>query len=208
MSVQVCGHNQAGFGAGIANEAQHLFITDQWLGGPVFGDPGEQAVLDGIPFGGAGWVVSDCGGDSGRVAQLSLDFSLPGPGTAAVAATRVRQDEEFGRLPMATRSLALPPCGDGMGGKGWCVVRDADADRAAVIRRFVYAVGDACAAGVRAEVVIVHANRRAIPFDAGVFEVADQLPFLTVDADNGKALTPEARPQRGNNLKLLIPVWT
>jgi hypothetical protein len=56
--------------------------------------------------------------------------------------------------------------------------------------------------------VIVHANRRAIPFGARVFEVADQFPFLAVDADDGKALTLEARPQRGNDLKLLIPVRT
>src|SRR5882724_7894295 len=98
----------------------------------------------------AGWVVSDCGGDAKRVAQLSLDFSLPGPGTATVAATRVRQDEEFGRVPMATRSLALPPGGDGMGGEGRCLVRDADTDSAAVIRRIVYTVGDSYADGVRA----------------------------------------------------------
>ena len=95
-----------------------------------------------------------------------------------------------------------------MSGEGRCVVRDAGTDSAAVIRRIVYAIGDAHAAGVRAEVVIVHANRRAIPFGARVPEVADQLPFLTVDADDGKALTLEARPQRGNNLKLLIPVRT
>jgi len=164
----------------------------------VFGDLGEQAVLDGVPFGRACRVVSDCSGDAKWVAQLSLDFSFPGPGTATVAATRVCQDEEFGRIPVATRSLALPPGGDGMGGEGRCVVRDADADSATVIRRIVYAVGDAYADGVRAEVVIVHANRRAIPFGAGVFEVADH-PFLTVDADDGKALTLEARPQRGKS---------
>ena len=79
----------------------------------MFGDFGEEAVLNRVPFGRSGWVVSDCSGDTKRVAQLSLDFSFPGPGTAAVAATRVRQDEEFGRIPMATRSLALPPGGDG-----------------------------------------------------------------------------------------------
>ena len=47
----------------------------------MFGYPGEQAVLDRVPFGRAGRVVSDRGGDAKWVAQLSLDFSLPGPGT-------------------------------------------------------------------------------------------------------------------------------
>ena len=95
-----------------------------------------------------------------------------------------------------------------MGGEGRRIVRDADADSAAVVRRVVNAVGDADAAGVGAEVVIVHPNRRAIPFGAGVLEVADQFAFLAVDADDGKALTLEASPQRGNMLELLIPVGT
>ena len=56
--------------------------------------------------------------------------------------------------------------------------------------------------------MIVHWNRRAIPFGAGVLEVADQFAFLTVDAEDGKALPLEARPQRRNILELLIPVRT
>src|SRR5579864_5348739 len=109
---------------------------------------------------------------------------------------------------MAARSLTFPPGGYGMGGEGRRVVRDADADSAAVVRRIVDAVGDADSAGVGAEVVIVHPNRRAIPFGAGVPEVADQFAFLAVDADDGKALKLEACPQRGNLLELLIPVRT
>ena len=93
-----------------------------------------------------------------------------------------------------------------MGGEGRRIVRDADADGAAVVRRVVNAVGDAHAAGIGAEVVIVHQNRRAIPFGAGVFEIADQFALLAIDADDGKTLTLEASPQRGNMLELLIAV--
>ena len=64
----------------------------------------------------------------------------------------------------------------------------------AVVRRVVNAVGDADSAGVGAEVVIVHSNRRAIPFGSSVFEVADQFALLTIDANDGEALTLEARP--------------
>ena len=109
---------------------------------------------------------------------------------------------------MAARSLTFPPGGYGMGGEGRRVVRNADADRAAVVRRIVNAVGDADSAGVGAEIMIVHPNRRAIPFGAGVLEVANQFAFLTVDADDGKALTLEALPERGNMLELPIPVRT
>ena len=109
---------------------------------------------------------------------------------------------------MAARPLAFPPGSNGMGGEGRRIVRDADAYRAAVVRRVVNAVGDAHPAGIGAEIVIVYRNWRAIPFDAGVFEVADQFAFLAVDADDGKALTLEASAQRRNMLELLIPVGT
>lgn len=77
-------------------------------------------------------------------------------------------------------------------------VGDADADSAAVVGRVVNAVGDTHAAGIGAEVVIVHPNWRAIPFDTGVFEIANQFAFLTIDADDRKTLTLEASPQRRN----------
>ncbi len=109
---------------------------------------------------------------------------------------------------MASRPLAFPPGSNGMGGEGRRIVRNADADSAAVIGRVVNAVGDAHAAGIGAEVVIVHRNWRAIPFDAGVFEIANQFAFLAIDADDRKALTLEASPQRRNMLELLIPVGT
>ena len=109
---------------------------------------------------------------------------------------------------MAAQTLAFPPGGDRMGGEGRRVVRDADANGAAVVWRIINAVGNAHPAGIRTEVVIVHHDGRAIPFGAGVFEVADQFAFLTIDTDDGKALTLEALPQGGNMLELLIPVRT
>src|SRR5260370_10262141 len=92
-------------------------MADQGLAGPVFGSLGEQTVLDRVPFGRASRVVSDCSRDAKWVAQLSLNFGLPSPGAATVAATRVRQNQELGSMAMATRSLTFPPCGDGMAGE-------------------------------------------------------------------------------------------
>ncbi len=86
FSVQICGHDQAGLSAGGANELEHLLVAVQWLGSPVLGDLGEQTMFDGIPFGCTGWVVRDRNGDTACIAQLALDFSLPGPGSATVAA--------------------------------------------------------------------------------------------------------------------------
>ena len=67
-----------------------------------------------------------------------------------------------------------------MSGEGRRVVGDANADGAAVVGRIVNAVVDAHSAGIGAEVVIVHRNRRGIPLGAGVLEVTDQFPFLGV----------------------------
>ena len=93
-----------------------------------------------------------------------------------------------------------------MGGEGRRIVRGADADGAAIVRLIVNPVGDAHAAGIGAEVVIVHRNGRAIPFGSSVLEIADQFPLLAIDADNGKTLSLEASPQRANILELLIAV--
>jgi hypothetical protein len=46
-------------------------------------------MLDGIPFGCASRVVRDGDGDAKRVAQLGLEFGLPSPGIATIAATRL-----------------------------------------------------------------------------------------------------------------------
>lgn len=110
-------------------------------------------------------------------------------------------------MAMTTRAFAFPPGGDGMGGKRRRIVRNTDTDRAAVVGCVVNAIGNAHPAGIGEEIVIVDASWRTIPFDAGVFEVADHFAFLAVDADDGKALTLEALPQGGNMLELLIPVW-
>jgi len=102
--------------------------------------------------------MSDGDGDAEGVAYLGLDFGLPGPGSATVAAAGVGQNQELGCAAIATGSFAFPPGGDRMGGEGRRVVRDADADGAVVMRWVVNPVGDAHAAGIGAEVVIVHQN--------------------------------------------------
>src|SRR5664279_809650 len=89
-------------------------------------------MLDGIPFGSAGGIVCDRYREAECVAHLRLKFGLPDPGTATVAAARVGQDQQLGNPAPATRSFGFPPGGDGVGGEGCGIVRDADADGAAI----------------------------------------------------------------------------
>src|SRR5260370_7628040 len=115
-------------------------MADQLLGGPVFGNLREQRVLDRVPFGRASRVVSDCSRDAKWVAQLSLNFGLPSPGAATVAATRVRQNQELGSMAMASRSLTFPSGGDGMAPEGRRVVPDAYPNHTPVILLIVNAL--------------------------------------------------------------------
>src|ERR1035438_4362808 len=90
FTVEGSRDREAGSGAGVADEVEDLGIAVKRLGGPVFGDFGEQAVLDGIPFGSAGGVMGNGYGEPKAVAELALKLGLPGAGTATVAAAGIR----------------------------------------------------------------------------------------------------------------------
>ena len=92
-------------------------------------------MLDGIPFGSAGGVVSD-GDLSPKLLQswacssvfhaLVRQLLLP-PASA--------RDEQFPTASVAVGAVALPPVGNGVGRKSCRVMRDAYEDRAAVGER-------------------------------------------------------------------------
>ena len=86
VSVKIRGHGQSGLSIRRANGLEHCFVAVEGFGGPVLGDLGEQPVLDGIPLGGSGRVVSDGDGDAEGIADLSLKSDLPGPGAAMLMA--------------------------------------------------------------------------------------------------------------------------
>ena len=180
---------EAGSGAGVADKVEDLGIAVQGLGGPVFGDFGKQAVLDGIPFGSAGGVMSNGDCQSKTVAELALQFGFPSAGTATIAAAGIGQDEQLATTLIAVCTVSLPPTGDGVGGEGCGVMRDAYENRASVGEQVIDPVRDRDADGIGTEIVVIDAHRRAIPLDARVLEVADQFSFFGVDADDGQPLT-------------------
>ena len=135
-------------------------------------------MLDGIPFGSAGGIMSNGYGKSEAVAELALQFGFPGAGTAAVAAAGVSKDEQLPAAMIAINAVALPPTGDGVGGEGCRIMRDADEDRASVGEQIIDAIRDGDADGIGTEVVIIDAHGRATPLNAIVFEIADQFSSL------------------------------
>ena len=126
------------------------------------------------------------------VAELALQFGFPGAGTATVAAAGIGKDEQLPAAMVAVRAVALPPAGDGVGGEGCRVMRDAYEDRASVGEQVIDTVRDRDADGIGTEIVIIDAHGRAIPLDAIVLEVADQFSLFGIDADDGKPLALKA----------------
>jgi hypothetical protein len=99
-------------------------VTVERLGRPVFEDFGKQAVLDGIPLGSAGGIVSNSHGEPKAAAELGLQLGFPGASTATVAAAGIGKDEQLPAATVAVDAIAPPPAGDGVGGKGGRVMRD------------------------------------------------------------------------------------
>lgn len=131
-------------------------------------------------------------GEPKGVAELALQFGFPGAGTAAVAAAGVGQDEQLPAAMVAITAVALPPAGDGVGGEGGRVMRDAYENRASVGEQIINAIRDRDADSIGTEIVVIDAQGRAVPLDAIVFEVADQFSLFGIDADDGKVLTLKA----------------
>lgn len=149
-------------------------------------------MLDGVPFGSAGGVMSNGYGEPKGVAELALQFGFPGAGTTAVAAAGVGQDQQLATAMVAATAVALPPTGDGVDGEGGRVMRGAYEDRASVGEQVINAIRDRDADRIGTEIVVIDAHWGAVPFDAIVFEVADQFSLLGIDADDGQPLALKA----------------
>jgi hypothetical protein len=76
-AVEVSRDRETGSSAGGADEVEDFGVTVKRFGGPVFGNLGEQAVLDGIPFGSTSGIMSNCYGKPKAVAELALKVRIP-----------------------------------------------------------------------------------------------------------------------------------
>jgi len=83
--VDVAGDSEARACGGCGNELDDDLVRDQGLAAPVLGDEGEHAVLDAVPFAGAGRVMGDGDGQAGLVGEV-LQLELPEPDAGAIAA--------------------------------------------------------------------------------------------------------------------------
>ena len=186
---QLGGNDEARLRGGGTDEIESLGDIGERLAGPVSADLAEQTMFDGIPLGSAGRVVADGDSEPQGNADGVLKRFFPGAGTRAVAASAIRQDEQFSGRRITLAAFLQPPLRNGLDSKGWGVVTGPEKHRAPVGQRIVDAVGSYQRLGLGTKVVIFDRKGIAIPFGAGVFEVADQFLFLGIDTDDGQSLS-------------------
>jgi hypothetical protein len=97
---------------------------------------------------------------------------------------------------------------DGMSGKGGSVMGNANDEGTAIFHNIVNPIRNGDPNGIGAEVVIIDATRGRFPTTARIFEIADELAFLAVDADDGQMTALETVAQLGQIFELKISVGT
>ena len=165
-------------------------------------------MLDGIPFGSAGGIVGDGHSQGKGVRQLGLEFGFPGMTAATVATAGISQNEQLAGTGIASGTFLVPPMSDGMSGKGGSVMGNANDEGTAIFHNIVNPIRNGDPHGIGAEVVIIDATRGRFPTTARIFEIADELAFLAVDADDGQMTALETVAQLGQIFELKISVGT
>jgi len=126
-------------------------------------------------------------GEPAGIAQLFLELGLPHARPAAVRATRIGQDEQTLGLREAAAPVVGPPVTNRLDGKAWRVETVADAHKAAIVGQVINTVRDRLADGILRPVMRQHRLGRPAPGPPSVLEVADQLLFFRIHADDGFA---------------------
>jgi len=191
-AVQIGRNGQAGCRRGRTDKVKDLLVAIERFARPVFGDFGEEPMLDGIPLGSASGVVSDGDVEMKAIGELSLQFRFPSPAATTVAATRVGKNEQLAGMGILGKSFTLPPMGDGVSGESGGVVRDANDDGPAVVDGLIDAIRDSDTQSVGEEVMIIDQSGRAVPTGPRVFKVADHLALFGIDANDRHAAALEA----------------
>src|SRR5207342_3213174 len=159
-------------------------IADERPPAPVLRDEREQAMLNLVPFAGAGREMTNRDEDAELVGQ-GLQLALPQPDPRAIAAAAIGGDHKPGGLWIARAPHRLPPTANGIDREAGGIVIDAQAYPAGIVGDVVDAVGRRSAKLGDQEVV--HPHRLGLTHGAvltpAILEIADQLLLLGVDRD-------------------------
>src|SRR6266513_1290796 len=123
---------QSGLGPCFRNQAHNGGVITQRLASPVLADLAKESVLDRIPLGGPGGIVTDSHPQLVGINQFFLEGVFPEPTPGSVAPATIGQDEQLRGLPVASAPLAAPPVNDGIYCELRGVMRGADQNRAPI----------------------------------------------------------------------------
>lgn len=174
----------------------------------MLADFAEQAMLDGIPLGGAGRIMTNRDAKLIGIHQFFLERELPGATARPIAAATVGQDKQLRSVGVKPGAFQTPPLADGFHGKDRSIVGGANDNRASVGLQIVDPIGDGPALGLGTEIMVLDRDGSAAPDPTVIFEFANQFFFLGVHTDDWIAAARELGSLIAEHSKLLIPQGT
>src|SRR5207244_6631845 len=81
-AVQIGRNGQAGFRRGRTDKVKDLLVAIEGFARPVFGNFGEEPMLDGIPLRTPATIMSDGDVEMKAIGELRLQFRFPSPAAA------------------------------------------------------------------------------------------------------------------------------
>ena len=138
---------------------------------------------------------------------MFLKLLFPQSRAVTIAAAGIGQDQQLVRRREGRLSFRLPPGGNRFDGKLGCVRRTTDIDIALIVEQVVDAIRHSSTESVLLEVMHVYVRGRLTPAASRVLEIADQLLFLRIHADNGQARLPKGFHFARDVLELFFALW-
>ena len=92
---ELCGHAQPGVGGGGTDVVEDRPVAAQRVAGPVLADLAEQAMVDGVPLGGAAGVVTNGDLEVVRVGEAGLECILEATDAWGVAAAGIGEHQQL-----------------------------------------------------------------------------------------------------------------
>jgi hypothetical protein len=111
--VDVANDGEAGIGSSGADQLNDDLVADERFAAPVLGDIGKEAVLDAVPFAGAGRQMGDGYNEAGFVGK-ALEFTLPEADAGAVAAAAISRYGQGSSPGIVSPAEPLPPAANAL----------------------------------------------------------------------------------------------
>ena len=207
LSDVVSGNDQAGLRFRFSNVVSSQRKGSQRTTRPGLADFAEQAVFDGIPFGGARRIVADSHNQIKAIGDLILQMIFPGSGYRAVTAAAIGLDQQASGVGETQQSFGGTPGSNRIDGKGRDICGTSQVDCALIELQVVNAVRDSRAQRFLLEIMHIDPFGGLTPDPSRVPKVANQLLFLRIRTDLRLACLLMLPALFLNMFKLCITFW-